>query len=109
MSFQAERDVEAPVPVERSSWAPLVRDVAIILTAASLSLMLVSNLTDLAREKEQLNQLTTRQETTLKTTGKAEAQLDALARGVQQLAAGGNPNAQKIVAVLQANGVRIKP
>ena len=96
-------------PVGGDRWTFLGWNVGLALTSIALSLVLISNLTDLARGKDQLNQLIARQETTLKTTGKAEAQLDSLARGLQQLAGGGNPNAQKIVALLQANGVRIKP
>ena len=90
-------------------WTFLGWNVGLALTSLALSLVLISNLADLARGKDQLGQLIARQETTLKTTGKAEAQLDSLARGVQQLASGGNPNAQKIVSLLQANGVHIKP
>ena len=90
-------------------WLGLLKDIGVVLTTAALSLVLTSNLTDLARGKDQLNQLIARQNTTLKVTAKAEGQLDSLARGVQQLADSGNPNAQKIVAVLQANGVHIKP
>ena len=107
MSFATDRD-EAFDPDQGSSWAPLVRDIGIALATASLCLVLASNLTDLALGKGQLDQLATRQEATLKTTGKAESQLDSLATGLQQLAAGGNANAQKIVTVLQANGVHIK-
>ena len=88
---------------------PLLKDLGVALTAAALCLVLASNLADLAHGKDQLNQLLARQETTLKTTARAESQLDALARGVQQLADGGNANAQKIVSSLQATGVHIKP
>ena len=107
MTFQAKS--EAPALTPALSLPMLMRDVAVVLTAGALCLVLASNLSDLARGKSELDQLVTKQEATLKTTGKAEGQLDSLARGVQQLAAAGNPNAQKIVAVLQANGVRIKP
>ncbi len=108
MSLQTERE-EALSADAGSNWGPLLSNIGVALTAIALCLVLASNLTDLARGKDQLNQLITRQETTLKTTSKAEAQLDSLARGVQQLATGGNANAQKIVAVLQTNGVHIKP
>ena len=107
MTFQAETENEVAAP--GLSAPMLMRDIAVALIAATLCLVLSSNLADLARAKTQLNQLISRQEATLKTTEKAEGQLDSLARGVQQLAASGNPNAQKIVAVLQANGVHIKP
>ena len=105
---QEYRDQVQP-SVAGYSAAHLLRDVGLALTAMALSLVLVSNLMDLARGKAQLDQLVARQDATLKTTGKAEAQLDALARGLQQLSSGGNANAQKIVSVLQANGVHIKP
>ena len=108
MSFQTARD-EAMATDAGSTWGPLLSNIGVALTAIALCLVLASNLTDLARGKDQLNQLITRQETTLKATGKAEAQLDSLARGVQQLATGGDANAQKIVAILQTNGVHIKP
>jgi hypothetical protein len=107
MTFQAKTEAEGAAP--RLSLPMLMRDVAVVLIAGALCLVLASNLSDLTRAKTQLNQLISRQETTLKTTDKAEGQLDALARGIQQLAVSGNPNAQKIVAVLQANGVHIKP
>ena len=107
MTFRAQTDDDLDTP--GLSLPMLMRDIAVVLTAGALCLVLASNLTDLARGKAQLNQLISRQETTLKTTAKAEGQLDALARGVQQLAASGNPNAQKILTVLQANGVHINP
>jgi len=107
MTFQAPAEDE--VTTSSLSLPMLMRDVAVVLTAAALCLVLSSNLADLGRAKTQLNQLISRQETTLKTTEKASGQLDSMASGIQQLAASGNPNAQKIVAVLQANGVHIKP
>jgi hypothetical protein len=107
MTFQNEPD--ARVDANRLSLPILMRDIAVVLTAGALCLVLVSNLTDAARGKTELNTLIGRQEETLKTTAKAEGQLNALARGVQELAASGNPNAQKIVGVLLANGVHIKP
>lgn len=107
MTFQAKTEDEVATP--GLSLPMLMRDIAVALIALALCLVLSSNLSDLARAKTQLTQLISRQETTLKTTEKAEGQLDSMARGVQQLAASGNPNAQKIVAVLQANGVHIKP
>jgi hypothetical protein len=87
----------------------LLRDIAVLLLSAALCLFLWSDLADLARGQIQLKQLIASQETTLKATTKAEAQLDSVARGIQQLAASGNPNAQKIVGVLHSNGVNIKP
>ena len=108
MTFQAETDHDAPDAVA-FSWTLFLRDVAIALTAGALCILLASNLADLSHNKTELNQLVARQEATLKGTSKAESQLNSLARGVRLLASGGNPNAQKIVAVLQANGVNIKP
>jgi hypothetical protein len=87
----------------------LMRDIAVLLLSAALCLFLWSDLADLASGQTQLKQLVASQATTLKATAKAEAQLDSIARGIQQLAAAGNPNAQKIVGVLHSNGVNIKP
>lgn len=107
MTFQTEPEAEADRP--GLSLPMLMRDIAVVLLGGALSLVLLSNLTDIARGKAELNTLVAQQDETLKKTAKAEGQLDSLARGVQGLATSGNSNAQKIVAVLQANGVRIKP
>lgn len=78
-----------------------------VLAALALIIVLVSNLFDLNRFHASLQAARAQQTEALATTAKAEAQLDSLARGVQGLAAGGNTNAQAVMAVLASNGVRI--
>jgi len=81
--------------------------IGIILTASALVLILASNLIDIGRFHTSLEKATAQQETTLVSTRKAEAQLDSLAKGVQALAAAGNPNARAIVDALARSGVQI--
>jgi predicted carbohydrate-binding protein with CBM5 and CBM33 domain len=79
-----------------------------ILTAAALSIVLLSNLLDMRRAHGELEKALAQQKTTLEGAKKTETQLDALASGTQALASGGNANAQRIVATLKQNGVSIK-
>ncbi len=78
-----------------------------LLTAAALCVVLGSNVTQLRHGQSSLETIVINQRTALANATKAETQLDALAKGTQALANGGNANAVKIVAVLQANGIRI--
>jgi len=80
-----------------------------ILLALTLIIVLGSSLLDLHRANDSLTKLDKEQTTSMVTANRPEAQLNALARGVQQLADGGNANAAAIVATLQANGVHINP
>jgi hypothetical protein len=75
--------------------------------AGALCLALASNLIDLQRGATALTKLGKEQTDALVVARKGEAQLNALAKGVQQLAVAGNPNAQAIVATLQRNGIQI--
>lgn len=78
-----------------------------LLTAAALCVVLGSNVAQLRHGQSSLETIVINQRTALANATKAETQLDALAKGTQALANGGNANAAKIVAVLQANGIRI--
>jgi len=90
-------------PADRSGmWASLA-------LALALCLVLGSSLIDLLRSNAALAKIDMEQAARVAVLHKAEAQLNSLARGVQKLAADGNPNAAEIVATLQRNGVRINP
>ena len=77
------------------------------LTAGALALVLASNVFDQRRAHEEMEKAVASQAKTLEGSAKIEAQLDALAKGVQGLAAAGNPNARGIIDVLAKNGVNI--
>lgn len=79
----------------------------LLLVAAALSVVLVSGLIDQRRLHGELEKAITAQATALEGTKKVELHLDGLAKGLRQLAQGGNPNAQRIVETLRQNGVNI--
>lgn len=83
--------------------------IAVILIAVTLILVLGSNLRDLWAAQAALRASITQQETALRNNVRIEAQLEKLASGTQELAGRGNPNAQRIVAVLKQNGITINP
>lgn len=78
-----------------------------ILTALALVLVLGSNLRDIWAAQDNLTKSIAQQEAALKANQTVEAQLEKLAAGTQKLADQGNPNAQRIVGVLQQNGITI--
>lgn len=80
---------------------------AIIALTLSLCLVLGSFVIDSRRANSSLSKIDKDQTVALEAAGKAEGQLNSLARGVQALANGGNANAVAVVAVLQRNGVKI--
>ncbi len=81
--------------------------VGTLLTAVALCVVLGSNVAQLGHAHSDLETIIANQRVGLASATKAETQLDALAKGTQALANGGNANAARIVAILQANGVRI--
>jgi intracellular sulfur oxidation DsrE/DsrF family protein len=81
---------------------------ATALTAAALVVLMASNLLDLRNGASNMETALTNQSKLLGDSAKVESQLDALAKGVQRLAADGNTNAQAIIATLKANGVNIQ-
>ena len=83
-------------------------NLATTLTAAALCIVLTSVAIDLGGARSNLQKSVEAQKTALANAKKVETQLDALAKGVNQLAQGGNANAKRIIAVLQQNGVNIK-
>jgi len=78
-----------------------------LLTAISLCIVLGANLALSRQAHAALETVVANQTVVLGNAARAETQLDALAKGTQLLAKGGNANAAKIVATLQANGVHI--
>ena len=78
------------------------------LIAGALSILLLSTLVDLWQIHTDLETAADRQRTMIDGNAKIETQLDALAKGLNQLAQTGNVNAQHIVATLKQNGVNIK-
>lgn len=83
--------------------------IAAILIAIALILVLGSNLRDLWTAQAALEKSIAQQEMALRNNGKVEAQLDKLASGTQSLAEQGNPNAQRIIGLLDQNGIKISP
>ena len=81
--------------------------ISAILIAIALILVLGSNLRDLMRSQGELEKTIALQEVAIRNNTKVETQLDKLANGTQSLADRGNPNAQRIVALLVQNGVVI--
>ena len=77
------------------------------LTAGALAIVLASNLFDQWSAHEALEKALESQAKALEGSAKIEAQIDALAKGVQALSASGNPNARAIVDVLAKNGIKI--
>ena len=77
------------------------------LTAGALVIVLASNLLDQRRAHEAMEKAVESQAKALEGSAKIETQLDALAKGVQGLAASGNPNARAIIDLLAKNGVNI--
>lgn len=82
-------------------------DIGVICTAAALVLLLVSSLVDIGRFHTSLTAAKAQQAVAIETSSRAEKQLDALAKGTQALADGGNANARAILGVLRANGVQV--
>jgi len=82
-------------------------NIGVICTAAALVLLLTSSLVDIGRFHTALTAAKTEQTAAVATSARAEAQLDALAKGTQALADGGNANARAILGVLRANGIQI--
>jgi hypothetical protein len=78
------------------------------LTALALCVVLASTLADLHRGRDNLEKIAAQQAQGVRTDGKVQSQLESLAKGTQALASAGNPNAQRIVAILKQNGVNIK-
>lgn len=79
----------------------------LLLTQLALCLVLIASAVDAVRAHGELTQTIARQQANAPLIGRVDAQLDALARGTQQLAQQGNPHAAQIVATLAQNGVRI--
>lgn len=82
-------------------------ELATAMTALSFILVLGSNLIDLQASQSALQTSLDQHKTAVANSAKVEAQLEALASGTRELAAGGNPNAQRIVETLKQNGVSI--
>ncbi len=83
--------------------------VASIATSLALILILASNLVDISRTNDAIRAAKAAQALGQSNAAKAEVQLNALAQGVQTLAANGNANAAAIVAALASNGVQLSP
>lgn len=91
----------------RSSLANEGAGIAAILIGVALILVLGSNLRDMWTAQANLEKSIAQQELALRSNVKVEAQLEKLASGTQALAELGNPNAQRIVALLDQNGIKI--
>lgn len=81
---------------------------ALVLLAAAVVVTQASYLVDIHRSGTQLEEALASQTKLLQGNKRAEAQLEALAKGVNQLARGGNANARRIVETLKQNGISIK-
>ena len=81
---------------------------ATIALAAGLCLVFASSLIDVRRSNAALTAVDRQQVARLAVARRAENQLNALARGVEELVKGGNANAATVVDILNRNGIRIK-
>ena len=81
----------------------------ILLSQLALCIVLVGSAFDALRVHGELSQALVRQKQNDEVIAKIETQLDALARGTQQLAQRGNAHAAAVVAALEQNGIRINP
>ncbi|MGI4880224.1 MAG: hypothetical protein ACRYG4_22370 [Janthinobacterium lividum] len=77
-------------------------------TAAAVVIILASNFVQLQQGHTELETVLANQANSFADGAKVDRQLDALAKGTQQLAQAGDPNAQRIVAILRAKGINIK-
>ena len=77
------------------------------MTAAAVLLILASNFVQLRHGHAELDANLASQSASLASGTRVERQLDALAKGTRALAQAGNPNAQRIVAILRDRGVSI--
>lgn len=80
---------------------------AVVALAVALCLAFGSSLIDLQRANIVLTNVEKEQVAAIGAAHRSEEQLNALARGTQQLADGGDPNALAVVNTLQRNGVHI--
>jgi hypothetical protein len=83
--------------------------VGTLLIGLALCIWLGLTVNNLAKEKAELARIQTEQTATIGAGKELEKKLDSLAGGTARLAAGGNQVAQRVVAILQANGVAINP
>lgn len=91
---------------ERAAGSGVAAGVAL---GAAICLLLVSNLIDQQRAIARLQKADKDQTTTIAASHKAADQLNALAKGTEALAKSGDANAAAVVAILQRNGIKIKP
>ena len=82
-------------------------DRGLVMLAAGLVLLLVSNLVDIVRVHAALTGSQAQIDAAVAASGKAESQLNALAAGTASLARGGNANAAAVIATMRRNGVNI--
>lgn len=83
------------------------RRIALLLTQLAFAVLLVNELVQLSSANDKLSAVIAQQGNSDAIVARINTQLDQLARGTQQLAQRGNPQATKIVAQLAQNGVRI--
>ncbi len=85
----------------------LIARPGLVLTQVAFCIVLVASLVDAISAHAQLSATLQQQHASDELVGRIDAQLDALARGTQQLAQQGNANATKIVDALAQSGVHI--
>jgi hypothetical protein len=89
--------------------SPPIRGVVVpvCLVVVAFALWTGFQTTQLLREHGTLQAIRASQETAVQEAAKLRTQLDAIARGTQELANQGNQNAKTIVAELQKRGITI--
>ncbi len=92
---------------EFNPMTPPTANLGVLCTAAAVILVLGSNLIDIGRFHQTMTRTRAQQQISLDNTGRAEKQLDSLAKGTKSLADAGNANAQAILNVLRQNGVQV--
>jgi len=101
--FEPQRTFGDDAPGTMSAFVPVL----------ILSLVLLAwfgfQATQLRAERDALREAITGQDKRIEDSKKLRDALDAVARGTQQLADGGNPNARLVVDELKKHGVTISP
>ncbi len=81
----------------------------ILLGLLTLVLWFAFQASQLIKERDNLNTLSTNQHAMHDNAQKLRTQLDVLAAGTARLAQQGNPNAQQLVNALRTQGITINP
>lgn len=100
---------DIPEELQSAREAPYSTFVPLLLFGLVVVLFIAFQVSVLTRERIRLEQAHEQQEETVLKAREVRAQLDSIADKTARLADGGNANAKRLVDLLQARGVTIKP